>query len=351
MLTEPGVDFEVTNRCNATCHFCPRDATPHQGLMTEAIFEQSLARTLELRDALRERMDVELTRVSLCGLGEPLLNRHVIDWARRVTDAGLKATMSSNGSLLDERRSAALLEAGLAQILINVGDTGDDYEQVYGLPWEKTRDRVTRFVEQAGDRCEVFIVLVDHRQDAAHLAEMRAFWGDIGVTRFVEFDVMNRGGALFVDHMQYEAFPERAEARELFDRSGDEPYCAVPFSGPFIGYDGRYYLCCSDWKKEVPLGSVFDRSLTDILVDKLVHVRRRSSVCQTCNLDPLNQFTDQLRALGPDVDDEAKATLLGSYLETNALVSGLLERLQPGIGAAATAQMGPTRPRIPVTSA
>ena len=44
-----GVDIEPTNRCNAKCYFCPRDATPHQGLMTRAVFEQSLGRCAELR--------------------------------------------------------------------------------------------------------------------------------------------------------------------------------------------------------------------------------------------------------------------------------------------------------------
>ena len=32
------VDIEPTNRCNAKCYFCPRDATPHQGLMTPEVF-------------------------------------------------------------------------------------------------------------------------------------------------------------------------------------------------------------------------------------------------------------------------------------------------------------------------
>ena len=33
------IDMEVTNRCNAKCHFCPRDRTPHQGLMPAEVFE------------------------------------------------------------------------------------------------------------------------------------------------------------------------------------------------------------------------------------------------------------------------------------------------------------------------
>ena len=84
--------------------------------------------------------------------------------------------------------------------------------------------------------------------------------------------------------------------------------CPTPFAYLFIGYDGQYYLCCSDWKKEVPLGSVADTSFTDVMVAKLAHARTRQPVCKTCNLDPLNKLTEALRARdageadAPDVD-------------------------------------------------
>ena len=80
------------------------------------------------------------------------------------------------------------------------------------------------------------------------------------------------------------------------DARGVEASCHVPFLAPFVGYDGQYYLCCSDWKKEVPLGSVFDASFVDVMADKLTHVRSRGTVCKTCNLDPLNRLTEVLRA-------------------------------------------------------
>ena len=32
------LDIEPTNRCNANCYFCPRDQTPHQGLMSPEVF-------------------------------------------------------------------------------------------------------------------------------------------------------------------------------------------------------------------------------------------------------------------------------------------------------------------------
>ena len=46
---ELSVDIELTNRCNAKCHFCPRDQTPHEGLMSPEVFDQSLLRAVEYR--------------------------------------------------------------------------------------------------------------------------------------------------------------------------------------------------------------------------------------------------------------------------------------------------------------
>ncbi|MEZ5540408.1 MAG: radical SAM protein [Pseudomonadales bacterium] len=41
------LDVELTNRCNALCHFCPRDKTPEQGFMSEAVFKQAVLRAQE----------------------------------------------------------------------------------------------------------------------------------------------------------------------------------------------------------------------------------------------------------------------------------------------------------------
>jgi hypothetical protein len=216
--------------------------------------------------------------------------------------------MSSNAALLDERRSHELIDAGLQKIAINVGDRDEDYEEIYKLPYERTRDNILRFKELAGDSCETIIVLVDHRQDRAHLDDMRRYWADQGLNAFLEYEIMNRGGALFVDHMQFDSLPQLAEAKALLETTGSEALCPTPFYYLFVGYDGQYYLCCSDWKKEVPLGSVFDASFSDVMVAKLSHVRTRQPVCRTCNIDPLNKVTEALRARdagepdAPDVD-------------------------------------------------
>ena len=97
------IDIEPTNRCNAKCHFCPRDQTPHQGLMSPEVFAQSLRRAAEYRDLALEKLGEDVG-ISLCGLGEPLLNRHTPEFVRQARDAGFEVAMSSNGALLNEDR-------------------------------------------------------------------------------------------------------------------------------------------------------------------------------------------------------------------------------------------------------
>ena len=336
------VDFEVSNRCNAKCHFCPRDQTPHQGSMSPEVFAQALIRAKEYREIARDVLGGE-TSISLCGLGEPLLNRHVIGYVEEVVAAGFRVQMSSNGALLTEEKGRALLDAGLTEILINAGDEGDDYEEVYGLPWERTYENVVRFHEMARDRCTVNIVLVNHRRSPEHSKKMRALWKQHGINRFYEYDVMNRGGALFVDHMQYESMRHLGEAQQLLADQGVVPRCGAPFAYLFIGYDGNYYLCCSDWRKETPMGTVFDGSFLDITRQKIEFVTSRQPACRTCNLDPVNMLTQELEALEAGTATQAQVDkVLEGAVGSSRFVQSEIELL----GFSDAAQAAPAARRL-----
>jgi MoaA/NifB/PqqE/SkfB family radical SAM enzyme len=338
------IDIEPTNRCNAKCHFCPRDQTPHEGLMTPAVFEQSLKRAVEYRALALERLGSD-THLSLCGLGEPLLNKHTIDYTRQAVEAGFTVTLSTNASLLTEEKGARLLETGVHKMFINVGDEGQEYDDVYKLPFEKTRDNIVRFNEMSQDRCQIHIVLVDHHRDAAHLQRMRDYWGQFGITRFLSYGIMNRGGALFVDHMQFESYPELAQAKALLEARVGTPLCGAPLAYLFIGYDGQYYLCCSDWKKEAPMGSVFDESFQSVTATKLKLVASRELVCKTCNLDPLNGLTEELRAVS---EGESDAASVDALIESIGRSNDAVHEIATGLGFEVPRASPSTRLRIPL---
>lgn len=345
------IDIEPTNRCNAKCHFCPRDKTPHEGLMLPATFEQAFKRVGEFAPFARAELDLGI-QVSLCGLGEPLLNKHTPSYIEKVRSAGYSCVMSSNASLLDERRGRSVLDAGLQRVLINVGDIDETYDDVYKLPFEQTRENILRFNEMAGDDCDVVIILVDYKDDADHISAMEEYWRSFGITKFRSYGIINRGGSLEIDHMQFETFPELAQARAIFDEmEGPVPVCAAPFLYMFVGYDGQYYLCCSDWEKRAPLGTVFDETFLSVIDEKLRNVIERKPVCHTCNCDPLNQLTEQLRAehLGDSTPEET-AAMLGTLESNRGPVGELIEKMQIA-GGSEERTPRPTRRLIPVTTA
>ena len=148
------LDIEPTNRCNAKCFFCPRDQTPHEGIMSLEVFDQALRRGVEFRELASGLFDAPM-KVNLCGLGEPLINKNCATMVQRIRAAGFECSLNTNASLLDEKRGRALLDAGLQSVEINISDEGEDYEQIYEIPFAKTRDTTLQFAEMAGDRCKV----------------------------------------------------------------------------------------------------------------------------------------------------------------------------------------------------
>ncbi len=309
--------------------------------MTAEVFAQTLQRATELRSQLGADFPIQL-----CGLGEPLINPLTPSFVRQIREAGFECGLSSNASLLDEKRGRALLDAGLQSIHINVGEEGSDYESVYKLPFQRTRDNVLRFFEMAGKQCRVDIVLVDYKRDPAHRHRMTEYWRSFGLKRFMYFDLINRGGALFVDDMLYQGYPETAQARELLRQRGIRPACAAPFVFLFVGYNGQYYLCCSDWKKEAPLGSVFDTSFVEITKRKFDHVASREPVCKKCNLDPINELTGVLRQIKSGSEpDRTRDELLESIATRSKFVDGVVAELA---AAEANSPKSVERPRVTI---
>ena len=161
---------------------------------------------------------------------------------------------------------------------------------------------------------------------------------------------MNRGGALFVDEMQYESFPERAEARGDAAGDGTSSRCArAPFILLFIGYDGQYYLCCSDWKKEVAVRQRL-RHLVHGDHGRQARARRDAAAdLQDCNHDPVNRLTEALRdrSSGQVTDDGSVDRLLEELIEQDTTSRTIVAELAD---FAPTGNGRPARRLIPVIS-
>ena len=283
------IDVELTNRCNALCSFCPRDVTPAQGFMSFETFSKIIERV--------KALDVE-SRVTLTGQGESTLHPQLLEFVRHAAEQGINPQMTTNANLLDLAMSRSLLEAGLGGVTFSISDFGRDYELVYNLDFERTRRNILDFLEECqrfGERrIETYVSIVEHDLNAGSIEEMRRFWLDAGVDKVLVFEQNNRGGACDNGHYFIGNDTYREEAEALFAARETSTLCPAPFHFVLIGWNGQYYICCSDYKKTTPLGSVFDYAIDAMDEVKLDSLGCGIQACTECNMDPVNSVREKL---------------------------------------------------------
>lgn len=115
--------LEPTNRCNIDCRTCIRRSWDTElGMMSEQIFE----RILESLGSLSPR-----PTVFFGGLGEPLFHPQTVEMVARVKALGAEVELITNGTILNEKRSRALIEAGLDTLWVSIdGATPESYADV-----------------------------------------------------------------------------------------------------------------------------------------------------------------------------------------------------------------------------
>ncbi|MDW8069524.1 MAG: tungsten cofactor oxidoreductase radical SAM maturase [Anaerolineae bacterium] len=106
------VYLEITTRCNLTCRTCIRNVwgEPLED-MTDDTFERVRAGLQELP---------HLQEVCFGGYGEPWVHPRVLEYLAAIKTLGVRVTVSTNGTLLDEERARELVAIGVDVLSISV---------------------------------------------------------------------------------------------------------------------------------------------------------------------------------------------------------------------------------------
>jgi len=103
----------TTSFCNLRCIQCPREG--HDGNLMP--YDEHL--DMEYYQSLEPYLK-RAKEVSLYGLGEPMIDKRYFDKVRYVTSFGADVSLSSNGTLMDERRCREVIESGIKSIGISL---------------------------------------------------------------------------------------------------------------------------------------------------------------------------------------------------------------------------------------
>ncbi len=239
-------NLELTNHCNLKCSFCPTGNGLLQrprGFMEPEVFRQALRRAGPLEFTL------------LFQWGESLLHPEFATLAQEAARRGTRTLVTTNGTLLDERRVDMLLDAGLDRVTVSVDGDAASHERVRGVPLSRTEAGLDRLLAERDRRgletaIDVSMVVAPETEHACASFEER-----------------------------YEGRVDRVQTIPLLTQGERRTRCREPWRGGLVVLqDGRVTVCCVDHDGLLAFGDVRKESLKGLWNGRAMRDLRRRHV-------------------------------------------------------------------------
>ena len=245
---------DLTEICNLGCIHCPHPAFKQSEYYSGKSLRPELNQKLVDEVASTSKGSTQYIRYT--GEGEPLIHPQSIPMMRYAKEhSGVTVTLTTNGTLLDERRIDGLLEAGLDVIDISIDAFEDDtYAKIRVRGDLKvTRGNVLaliRRVAQAKSHTKVVVSYVEQELNRNETAAFEKFWKDEGA----EYVIIRRL------HSAAGAVPAIAVKMKSETHIPRRP-CVYPWERVVLNPRGFLSFCPADWT----LGStIVDYSTTTV---------------------------------------------------------------------------------------
>lgn len=251
--------IETSAFCNAKCIMCP----------TQKMSRPKGFMSLELHRLVVDEVadwKAPISIISHAGLGEPLLDNRLfekIQYEKKVLK-GARITVYTNGSLLDEKRSQMLLEAGVDELSFSLNAfKKETYEAVMKLAYERTVTNIHKFLEinkAAGSPVKVHVSLIPtDLHTHVEIDQFCEYWmkrvNSVVIPPFISW------GGFFEQHQEKKQWPCRY-LWEVFQ----------------VDWDGTVKMCCEDFDSRYPIGNIGERKPMEIFNSSRMQKQRLDQV-------------------------------------------------------------------------
>jgi len=280
------LSVELTNRCNASCIMCPRQAmTRPMGIMDHDVYEAILLEAGRNQDALH------LFQPFL--FGEALLHPAFCDLIRKTRQhlPRPRIYLSTNAAFLDEPRAEAILDARVDKLNVDIdGLTAATAEAIRrNVSLAKVQANVERFLQLRNRRkspTRLRVSIIRLPQNRHEIEGFVAAWKPVADhVQVVDFNTW------------LGTFPEDLGVTPDPVIPFDFP-CKHPYEELAIAWDGRATLCCLDFDLRHPVGDLRRDSIRKIWRGGPMSSAREAleegrvsdlSICRGCNAAKFQQ--------------------------------------------------------------
>jgi len=235
------VIVDVTEVCNLACVHCPhpsfKKSTHYGGRFLD------LELNVKMVDEVAAHGRGLTQYIRYTGEGEPLLHPHgydLIEYAAR--RSGVFVTLTTNGTIMNEKRTQRLLESGVHLIDISIDAlTPETYARIrVNGKLDETRANVLRLIDwvrSARSTTKVVVSYIEQPDNRHETRDFEAFWKDRGADYVVIRRLHAGAGAVtaIADTLRVEAV---AQPRYP---------CLYPWERIILNPRGELAFCPQDW--------------------------------------------------------------------------------------------------------
>lgn len=298
------IEIEATNFCNASCLMCPRDKlTRPKGHMSWETFRLIADKLLAFG---------QTEAFSFSGIGEPLLNPHLVRFITYVSPS-VDTFLTTNGSLLSESTVDALLEAGLHLLILSFnGADAETYERIMvNLDFERAVETIQQLTGRAAARLSVAANVTVSSLTRHQLPAIQQRLSNMGIEHIIYSLCHSRGGSMHDSTLCDPLSPPSTSRCDIFTDT------------TFVAWDGLALACCQDVAGAAVLGD-----LTKMPVEELAAIRASIlengvsfPMCPEC--DDINRLCHDKPPLGATLNEWIYRLYESEDSRTTALTEAL----------------------------
>ncbi len=230
---KPVIVWNMTKRCNLKCVHCYAHAVKVDGVDDIS--------TVQARHMIDD-LAAYGCPVMLFSGGEPLVREDLVELARHATEKGMRAVISTNGTLITREKARELKSVGLSYVGISLDGLEDVHDHFRGVPGAY-KNALKGIANCQAEGLKVGLRFTMNRRNVAEIPGIFGLLRDLEIPRacFYHLVYSGRGSNLIkedLDHAETRAVLDLImdETRKLFDAGKPKEILTVDnhADGPYV---------------------------------------------------------------------------------------------------------------------
>ncbi|MBT3668440.1 MAG: radical SAM protein [Opitutae bacterium] len=278
--------LELTNACNLACIMCRNPTMKREkGFMSEQI----------IKKAFTEGRKLGIKNVALYTTGESLYYKNITNIIKQSKSFDYHTYLTSNGLLLNRKKSKELIEAGLDSIKISIDGTNKkEYEKIrIGGKFERllrNLEELHQLREEMKSSMKIYAAAIITKVNEANIKKFKDVYGPFVDGIFLS-PLVNMSGQL---GKQYEKLKPSVNS-EIEDEWRP---CKMLWDRMVITKEGLITACCVDYENDLVYADLNKVSLKEAWESTTIKMWRQKhksgniedmNLCKTCNAPMIQQ--------------------------------------------------------------